>query len=102
MSDASTFSEVVHNPEQKRFELRLGEHLALVEYIPAGTNIVFTHTEVPPSLEGQGVGSRLAKHVLDYAVENGLKVQPLCPFMAAYIRRHPEYQAHVFGARKQE
>ncbi|MCE7946859.1 MAG: N-acetyltransferase [Chloroflexi bacterium CFX4] len=102
MSDDLNSSEVVHNPEQKRFELPIGDHLALVEYIPAGTNIVFTHTEVPPALEGQGVGSRLAKHALDYAVENGLKIQPLCPFIAAYIRRHPEYQAHVFGARKQD
>lgn len=93
MSDDLNSSEVVHNPEQKRFELPIGDHLALVEYIPAGTNIVFTHTEVPPALEGQGVGSRLAKHALDYAVENGLKIQPLCPFIAAYIRRHPEYQA---------
>lgn len=92
----------MHNSGQKRFELHTGEHLALAEYIPAGTNIVFTHTEVPPALEGQGVGNRLAKHVLDYALENGLKIQPLCPFIAAYIRRHPEYAAHVFGARKRE
>ena len=48
------------------------------------------------ALEGQGVGNKLAKYVLDYAVEKGYMIQPLCPFIGAYVRRHPEYQAHVW------
>lgn len=88
--------EVKHNPEQKRFELQVGDHLALVEYMLANTNIIFTHTEVPPALEGKGVGGKLAKFVLDYAVAQGYKIQPLCPFIAAYVRRHPEYHPHVW------
>lgn len=87
---------VHHNPEEKRFEIRVGKQLAFVEYLLAGSNIVYTHTEVPEAFEGQGVGNKLAKFVLDYAVEKGYKIQPLCPFIAAYVRRHPEYHPHVW------
>jgi uncharacterized protein len=64
----------------------------------AGNNIVFTHTEVPPAFEGQGVGNKLAKYVLDYAVEHGHQIQPLCPFINAYVRKHKdEYKDHVWN-----
>ena len=88
--------EVRHNPENKRFELHVGHHVAFVEYLLAGNNIIYTHTEVPPELEGKGVGGKLAKYVLDYAVEKGYMIQPLCPFIASYVRRHAEYQPHVW------
>lgn len=88
--------EILHNPEQNRFELEVDKHLALVEYMRAGNNIIFTHTEVPPALEGQGIGAKLAKYVLDYAVEQGYKIQPLCPFISAYVRRHEEYHPYVW------
>jgi predicted GNAT family acetyltransferase len=55
--------------------------------------IVFTHTEVDPAYEGQGLGSRLAAGALGAAKERGLTVVPQCPFIAAYLRRHPEYAA---------
>ena len=53
--------------------------------------ITFTHTEVDPEFEGQGVGSALARYALDQAREAGLRVRPLCPFIARWIRRHPDY-----------
>jgi len=90
--------EIKHDPEEKRFEIHVGRQTAFVEYLLAGTNIAFTHTEVPVAWEGQGVGNKLAKYVLDYAVEHGYKIQPLCPFIAAYVRRHAaEYQEHVWN-----
>lgn len=89
--------EVQHNPDEKRFELHLGAAVAFVEYMLAGNNIIFTHTEVPEAFEGQGVGNKLAKHVLDYAVEHGHKIQPLCPFINAYVHRHKEYHAHTWN-----
>jgi predicted GNAT family acetyltransferase len=89
--------EVVNNTDARRFEIKIGDYFALIDYQPAGKNIVFTHTEVPRIFEGQGVGSKLARHALDYARENGLTVIPLCPFVAAYIRRHPEYQDLVWS-----
>jgi uncharacterized protein len=53
--------------------------------------IEFIHTEVPGALSGRGVGTRLARHVLDAARAKGLKVIPTCPFIAAWMKRHPEY-----------
>ncbi|MCU0514606.1 MAG: N-acetyltransferase [Anaerolineae bacterium] len=96
MSHDADAPPVIHNADQKRFEIRIGPELAIAEYMLAGRNIIFTHTEVPPALEGQGLGNRLAKFALDYAVAQGYKIQPLCPFIAAYVRRHEEYQPHVW------
>jgi predicted GNAT family acetyltransferase len=89
--------EIRNNAEQKRFELQIGDEIAFVEYMIGKKNIAFTHTEVPPALEGKGVGGKLAKYVLNWAIENGYKIQPLCPFISAYVRRHPdEYRDHVW------
>lgn len=87
---------VKKNDDQKRFEVTVGEQVALVEFIETDTLITYTHTEVPEAMEGQGLGSLLARTALDYARENELRVMPLCPFIAAYIRRHPEYKDLVY------
>ena len=81
------------NPEKQRFEIDLGDgSFAIAEYtLPAG-KIMFTHTEVPPEHEGRGLGTRLIKAGLASARERGLKVIPICPFFAAYIKNHPEEQ----------
>jgi predicted GNAT family acetyltransferase len=89
--------EVINNPAENRFEAIIDGKMAMVEYQIAGKNMIFTHTEVPREFEGLGVGGKMAKFVLDYAYENGYKVQALCPFIAAYVRRHPEYQANTWG-----
>lgn len=89
--------EVIHNPDKKRFEIHLDGELAMVEYLLNKTNIIFTHTEVPVAYEGQGIGKILAEYVLNYAKEQGYKVQPLCPFIKAYVQRHPEYQDISWG-----
>ena len=54
--------------------------------------IAFTHTLVPKALEGRGIGSRLIRAALDSARDRGLKVRPMCAFVAAYVVRHPEYR----------
>ena len=84
--------EVKHNQSDGRFEITLEGQRAEVDYRRVGSQIIFTHTGVPPALEGQGIGSKLARTALDYAREQELKVVPLCPFIAGYINRHPEYQ----------
>ena len=89
--------EVINNADKKRFEVAVEGKVAFAEYMLAGKQFVLTHTEVPEALEGQGIGSLLAKAALGHAREHELKVLPICPFMAAYIRRHPEYQPLVFG-----
>lgn len=88
---------VINNDGAKRFEVTIGDDIAFADYMLAGTNIIFTHTEVPPAFEGQGVGSKLARTALDYAKDKNLKVQALCPFIAAYVERHPEYQSITWG-----
>lgn len=102
MSDASETITVVHNTEAHRFEIHLDGHRAVCEYMPARGMIVFTHTEVPPALEGRGLANRLAQAGLEYARTEGLQVLPLCPFVAAYLRRHPEYQDLVVDHRKKK
>ena len=87
--------EVQHNEAANRFEAEVNGQLAVAEYIRAGEQIVFTHTEVPEELEGQGVASQLIRTALDHAREQNLEVVPNCQFVAAYIRRHPEYQSLV-------
>lgn len=90
--------DIVNNPDEKRFEAELEPgKFAIVEYMMAGKNIIFSHTEVPIGYEGQGIASKMSKHALDYAKDNGLKVQALCPYVAAYVRRHPEYQSITWG-----
>lgn len=88
---------VGNNEAEKRFEISLAGELALLEYIRAGKNITYTHTEVPEALEGMGIGGKLARHALEFARDNELKVIPICPFVTAYLRRHPEYHPLVFG-----
>ena len=89
--------EVINNKDARRFEVRLGDYFGLIDYLPAGSNIAFTHTEVPKVFEGHGVASKMAQTALDYARDNNRKVIPLCPFVADYIRKHPEYQPLVWG-----
>ena len=89
--------DVVHNVEKKQFEMQLGEQLAKVQYILGSSEIIFTHTEVPEAFEGQGIAGKIAKVALDYAKDSGMRVRPMCPYIAAYIKRHPEYQSITAG-----
>ncbi len=90
-------TEIIQNKEKKRFEIHIGDQLAFQEYIQTEKDLVIPHTEVPQSLEGRGLGSLLAKNALAYAEKNGLKIMPLCPFMASYMSKHREYE-HLLTA----
>ena len=92
MADAQTYT-VSDNSEKHRFEIDLGGGtFAIAQYtLPAG-KIMFTHTEVPPGHEGKGLGTLLIRAALASARERGLLVIPICPFFAAYIRKHSEEQ----------
>ena len=91
---ASTFKlEIRDNSERHRFEVDFGDgSIAFAEYDLMHGKIMFTHTEVPKAHEGQGVGSALIRYALASARERGLKVVPICPFFAAYIKKHAEEQ----------
>ena len=90
---ASTDRRVRDNPARHRFEIDLGDgSVAIADYNLLDGRIMFTHTEVPKAHEGQGLGSALIRHGLNFEREHGLKVIPICPFFAAYIKRHEEEQ----------
>jgi predicted GNAT family acetyltransferase len=82
--------KVTHNLSEKRFEIQIDSHLAVLDYAMQGTTITFTHTGVPIALEGRGIGSLLVKTGLQYAKDKNLKIKSLCWFVDKYIQRHPE------------
>ncbi len=91
----STDIVVRHDAAEQRFTAEVNGLPSLLQYRSAPGKIIFVHTEVSPALQGHGVGDALAHAGLEFARAEGLAVVPLCPFVAAYIRRHPEYQSLV-------
>ena len=78
------------NEARSRYELLLdGRVVGFAQYRLAGTRITMYHTEVEPEYGGRGLGDELARAALDDVRRRGLVLVPLCPFIAAYIRRHP-------------
>jgi predicted GNAT family acetyltransferase len=86
MSDAVRDNTALH-----RFELDVDGATAFSDYRRSSDVLTIMHTEVPPALNGKGVGSRLARGLLDLARAEGARVKPLCPFLRSYIAKHPEY-----------
>ena len=82
--------DVIDNRAEHRFELATDAGPAIAAYTLAKDTITFTHTVVPPEAEGHGVGSHLIAGALERARTAGLKVIPQCPFVAAYVERHPD------------
>ncbi|MBM7495040.1 putative GNAT family acetyltransferase [Micromonospora luteifusca] len=84
-------------PERERFEARdeAGVVAGVVTYQLTGTIIAYTHTEVDPAFEGRGVGSTLARAVMDDARARKRTVVPICPFLAKWLVKHPEYEGIV-------
>lgn len=92
-------AEVLHVPDASRYELRCdGRLVGLAAHRRRNWRLAVTHTEVDPSCEGRGFGSRLVQGVLDDAREQGLEIVPLCPFVSYYVSKHPEYAELVAPA----
>ena len=86
-----TEPRVVDNPQASRYELWLGTTRAgLIQYRAEPGTIVLVHTEIDPAFEGQGLGEQLVAGALADLRACGLKLVPLCPFVRAYLRRHPD------------
>lgn len=94
MTDAAPAVRVVDNPGASRFDAFVGDELAgFAEYRLRPGRIVFTHTEVDDAFEGHGVGSALVRQMLDQLRERtDVTVATSCPFVRAWLRRHPDYQ----------
>ncbi len=85
--------EIRDNADRGRYELTVdGELAGISDYRDRGGRRIFVHTEVDPAFSGRGLGNRLAAGVLDDAAARSLRVVPRCPFIRAYIERHPEYR----------
>jgi predicted GNAT family acetyltransferase len=83
---------VVNNKTRHRYELAVEGHIAATYYSLADGVITFIHTEVPPELGGRGVASALIRGALEQVRADGLKVIAQCPFVKAFIEKHPDYQ----------
>ncbi|MEV0215758.1 GNAT family N-acetyltransferase [Micromonospora sp. NPDC050695] len=83
---------VEDNPAKHRFEILVDDALAgFTAYVPRGEVLVFTHTEVDPAFQGKGVASALIRGTLDEIRARGGRLVPQCPFVSAFIDKHPEY-----------
>ena len=83
---------VIDNKKDNRFEIHQDGFMAFEDYALFEGGISYLHTEVPKELEGKGIAGFLAKNILDYAIENNLKVKPYCPYIKSYIDKHEAYQ----------
>ena len=91
MTESDQQKGVVHNLEAQQFELRVGESLCVVQYRIAPGKMIIFHTEVPPPLERRGLAARLTRAALEFARLEKLRVEPRCPYTAAFFHKHPEY-----------
>ena len=85
--------DIQHNEETSQYETTVDGQVAFVAYdLEEPNRIVLTHTIVPDALSGRGIAGELVKHALDDARARKLTVVPQCSYVAAYIKRHPEYE----------
>jgi predicted GNAT family acetyltransferase len=91
-TSTGTGPTVTRNDDESRYEVRRGDDLlGFAAYQATPELVVFTHTEVFPGSEGQGVGSTLVRGALDDVRARGLRALPVCPFVQAWIKRHDDY-----------
>lgn len=88
--------ELIDNKEKKQYEFHVGKYIPRIEYIKSDNGEIYlTHTEVPLALEGQGIGTQLVEKTLKNIEEQGFRLVPLCPFVAGYIKKHPEWKSII-------
>jgi hypothetical protein len=84
--------EVRHNEAASRFEATVDGLLCRADYRMAEGAMRIVHTEVPRALEGRGIAAQLVRAALAHAEASGLRVEPACGYVRAYMRRHPDTQ----------
>ena len=89
-SPSSAGGPVVDNQAQQRFELSVSGETAFLQYKRTNDALTLVHTEVPPDLRGHHLGEMLVKAGVEAARSAGLRVVAVCPFVRAYLRRHPD------------
>lgn len=86
-----------HRPESGRFETEVDGHLAVLSYRRQQGRILVDHVGVPAAVEGRGIAGQLTRHALDWARESDLRVTPICPYVVAWLKRHPDYANILAG-----
>ena len=86
---------LVKNEEKKRFEIEIDGHFAFIDYREHGSNIALVHTEVPEILGGRGIAAALVEKTLVYIDVHEKLLQPYCPYVFAFIKKHPEWKRLV-------
>lgn len=86
---------ITNNGREMQFEIHTDGEIALLQYRFYKDDIALMHTAVPDKLSGKGIATSLAHHALEWAKEHHKKVMVYCPFVAAYLKRHPEYNELV-------
>lgn len=89
---AGTPLTITHHPDIGRFEAIVDGLRCEVDYVQDGRVTRITHTGVPRPLEGRGIAAALVSHALDWVRQQGQQVDPVCSYVAVYIRRNPEWQ----------
>lgn len=85
-------AKVRHDEEQQRYVLEInGQLLGFAQYHEEGDRQIFTHTEIDDSLSGKGMGSMLVRESLDDARQRGKRIVPVCEFIGAYVKKHPDW-----------
>lgn len=93
MKDQFKNLEIDINRLEQRFEMKVGEEVAFVNYVQRSDTIALVHTEVPVSLQGQGVATAIIEKVLRLVQKEGLQIfPPLCSAILIYVKRHPEWR----------
>ena len=88
---SATPLSIQHRPELQTFEAIVDGHRCVADYRLSGGIMRMTHTFVHPSLEGRGIAAQLVQAALQWAREQGCKVDPVCSYVRIYMRRHPEW-----------
>jgi uncharacterized protein len=92
VTTAPTDLRITDNPEESRYEARIGADLVgYLAYDLQAEQIALLHTQVDRSAKGHGIGSRLVAEALEDIRGRGLSTRVVCPFVRAFLRRHPEY-----------
>jgi predicted GNAT family acetyltransferase len=86
---------LIMNSTDHNFEMKVGEHMAIIRFRKDDSTITLIHTEVPPALEGKGAATAIIEKTLAFIENNNFKLRPLCPLVVAYIKRHPEWNRIV-------
>ncbi len=87
--------QLVKNDEKQRFELENNRHIAFVDFEEKEHFIALVHTEAPEALQGTGTAVALVEKTLQYIEKSGKKLMPFCPFVLAFIKKHPEWKPLV-------